>query len=276
MTYSLNAVKGYYWDFQTSPPFDDIANNWPTTFRYYFSSCWFEIPDEISFNIVQAAFNSNPPAIDFQEALWGVLAGLSNVGSNSSIEIQLGDGNFYNSNSSLSFLDIVYQGPQLVSNTWYNLIISVDSIEGIVQVFLNGVQLTTVISSNIFNSTTIAQPQGDSNGGSSFQLITGSLPNPGCVADAYWDAPSSFIDLTDPTNLAKFIGGSGNPIDLGTDGSIPFGISPLIYLTVRNGGNFTDFLTNRGTAGGTFYVPSDGPNGWCMPPAVSRGYTLIV
>lgn len=269
MSYSQIPVSGYFWDFQTSPPFDEIANNWPSTFRYYLQSAWFEFTNEDNFDLSQSAFNSNPPIVGGAEAISGVLMGMSNVGGNSNIQIQLGDGNFYNTGASTSFINITYQGPLLTSNTWYNIIVSIDSIAGIVQVFLNGSQLTTIVSSNIYNSTSMAQPQGDNNSGNPFQLFCQILRDPGCVADAYWTSPAAFFDLTNPSNLAKFINLDGSPVDLGNTASNVLGVDPLIYLTIRFGGVLSDFLTNKGSASGTFYVPFSGPLNLCNQPDIN-------
>lgn len=61
-------------------------------------------------------------------------------------------------------------------------------------------------------------------------------------------APGQYLDLSVAANLAKFIDSNGNPVPLGTDGSLPTGTAPAIYLNNRaalahinkgTGGNFT-------------------------------------
>jgi hypothetical protein len=78
---------------------------------------------------------------------------------------------------------------------------------------------------------------------------SGSLPNwlNAYIAEFWWD--TSYIDLTNPANLAKFRSPSGKPVFLGSDGSLPTGTAPLLYFS----GDSTDFPTNRGT-GGAFTV----------------------
>jgi hypothetical protein len=50
-------------------------------------------------------------------------------------------------------------------------------------------------------------------------------------------------DVTDIAVKRKFIDGSGNPVDLGSDGSIPFSSQPRLFYS----GNFSNWLENKGT-----------------------------
>jgi hypothetical protein len=280
MAYALTAARGYFWSFQPSPPDDPIADAYPSTFRYALHSSWFFFDGGVDFNFSHSAFNSNPPVVAFSEAMSGLLTGLSSDGVSSALFVSCGDGNFYSPGTQLTFLDVTLTGPPLIHEQWYNLIISVDSVTSTVQAVLNGSAMT-VTATDIRNTTSMAQPTGDNASGNPIQLWAGSLGNPGCVADAYWHTPAAFFDLTNPSNVAKFIDLGGNPVDLGADASSVVGTTPLIYLTIRPGGSdFMDFNTNRGTAGGTVYVPFSGLNDWCTapsPPGPSgpRGYTLV-
>jgi hypothetical protein len=76
---------------------------------------------------------------------------------------------------------------------------------------------------------------------------------------------TSYIDLSVASNLAKFVSGTGidaKPVDLGVNGELPTGTSPLIYLPMYGGYNAQ---RNYGT-GGNFTANSDpytgarGPN----------------
>lgn len=75
---------------------------------------------------------------------------------------------------------------------------------------------------------------------------------------------TSYIDLSVPANLAKFVTGTGidaKPVDLGANGELPTGTSPLIYLPMygnnagKNYGTGGDFTVNSGP-----YTGARGPN----------------
>lgn len=75
---------------------------------------------------------------------------------------------------------------------------------------------------------------------------------------------TSYIDLSQPANLAKFVTGTGidaKPVDPGANGELPTGTSPLIYLPMygndagRNYGTGGDFTVNSGP-----YAGARGPN----------------
>lgn len=77
---------------------------------------------------------------------------------------------------------------------------------------------------------------------------TGANKFDGCLSEFYFNH-NNYIDLTVEANRRKFIDATGNPVDLGSDGSTPTGASPILYLN----GNSTNFQTNQGT-GGNFSV----------------------
>ena len=75
---------------------------------------------------------------------------------------------------------------------------------------------------------------------------------------------TSYIDLSVASNLAKFVSGTGidaKPVDLGANGELPTGTSPLIYLPMygnnagKNYGTGGDFTVNSGP-----YTGARGPN----------------
>jgi hypothetical protein len=77
---------------------------------------------------------------------------------------------------------------------------------------------------------------------------------------------TSYIDLSVPANLAKFVTGTGidaKPVDLGATGQLPTDSSPLIYLPMygndagRNYGTGGNFTVNSGP-----FTGSRGPNEW--------------
>jgi hypothetical protein len=65
------------------------------------------------------------------------------------------------------------------------------------------------------------------------------------ISEFYW--AQEYIDLSEAANRAKFRSSSGKPVYLGSDGSIPTGTAPIIYLpdgdatnNQGTGGNFTE------------------------------------
>lgn len=75
---------------------------------------------------------------------------------------------------------------------------------------------------------------------------------------------NSYIDLSQPANLAKFVAGTGidaKPVDPGANGELPTGTSPLLYLPMygnnagRNYGTGGNFTVNSGP-----YTGARGPN----------------
>ena len=81
----------------------------------------------------------------------------------------------------------------------------------------------------------------------------------GCMSEIYF-APGQYLDFTNSANRAKFISG-GKPVDLGTDGSIPTGTAPILYLREVA----ASFNTNSGTGGnmtitGTLDIASTSPS----------------
>jgi len=95
------------------------------------------------------------------------------------------------------------------------------------------------------------------------------------LADAWISNTPSFVDLSIVANRRKFIAPDMTPIDLGNDGSAPFGYQPAMYMSIRPGGVATDILLNRGVGGGTWGYDQNPPtfqtDGVCLaipaPPA---------
>mgnify|MGYP006349159995 CR=1 FL=1 len=70
----------------------------------------------------------------------------------------------------------------------------------------------------------------------------------GCMAEFYF-APGQYLDFSDSANRRKFINSLGKPVDLGSDGSTPTGVAPVVYL--KNVA--ASYGTNSGT-GGNFTI----------------------
>ncbi len=67
----------------------------------------------------------------------------------------------------------------------------------------------------------------------------------GDIADLRIDF-GTYIDLSVEANRRKFISSSGRPVDLGSDGSVPTGSAPDIFLS----GDTATWHTNDGVGGG--------------------------
>ena len=70
----------------------------------------------------------------------------------------------------------------------------------------------------------------------------------GCLAEFYF-AQEEYLDLSIVSNRRKFISASGKPVHLGTDGSLPTGNVPILYLHLDDGEAVANFAINRGTGG---------------------------
>lgn len=86
---------------------------------------------------------------------------------------------------------------------------------------------------------------------------------------------TSYIDLSNADNLAKFVTGTGidaKPVDLGANGELPTGTSPLIYLPMygnnagKNYGTGGNFTVNSGP-----YTGARGPNEFWGNKAIFNG-----
>lgn len=75
--------------------------------------------------------------------------------------------------------------------------------------------------------------------------VTGTSLLGADVAELYF-APGQFLDFSNSTNRRKFISAAGKPVSLGSDGSTPTGVAPILYLK----GQAATFATNKGTGGG--------------------------
>lgn len=74
---------------------------------------------------------------------------------------------------------------------------------------------------------------------------SGAYPLRAEIADLYF-APGQFLDFSNSTNRRKFISSAGKPVSLGSTGSTPTGVQPLVFLS----GQATTFATNLGSGGG--------------------------
>lgn len=83
-------------------------------------------------------------------------------------------------------------------------------------------------------------------------LVNGPIRMNGALAEFYF-APAQYLDFSIVANRRKFISGGGKPVFLGSDGSLPTGIAPLVYQHLADGEAVANFATNRGS-GGNFAI----------------------
>ena len=74
-----------------------------------------------------------------------------------------------------------------------------------------------------------------------------------CVSEMYFD--TTYFDLSVEANRRKFIAADGTPADLGSDGSLPSGSQPEVY--VSGGASVWNAGTNKGSAGGFTLIGND-------------------
>ncbi len=165
----------------------------------------------------------------------------------------------YNTAKSVLALNATISGVTLVANRNYQLVFSVDmSNTANRSVYINGQSATTSWSAYI--DTNLHLTYSGSGGGYYVGLLSAFFN--GRLGHLYFD--TSYIDLSVPANLAKFVTGTGidaKPVDLGANGELPTGTAPLIYLPMfgnnagKNYGTGGDFTVNSGP-----YPGARGPN----------------
>lgn len=122
------------------------------------------------------------------------------------------------------------------------------------QIYVNDVQINTSLgtpNTNPAPSFTAGETVAISGWGNGANLQSGY------VADLWFGSTASFVDLTVAANRRKFINADLSPVSLGSNGQTPFGTAPEIYQTMTSGSSpISNWLTNLGSAGGTFAIQS--------------------
>jgi hypothetical protein len=143
--------------------------------------------------------------------------------------------------------------------TWRHLLASWDLANAAGHLYVNDVQdragsptLTDSIVDYTVDSWTIGA------------AINDVFKTDGALAELYF-APGQYLDFSLVHNRRKFISASGKPVHLGTDGSMPTGTAPLVYLHLDDAEAVANFATNRGTGGdfsitGTLETGSSSPS----------------
>lgn len=133
----------------------------------------------------------------------------------------------------------------LSAGTWYHVIASVDkSVDNRAHLYINNTEcltITTFVSDGEAGGD-IDRTETDHAVGS---YVGGSFYANGCLAELW--ISYSYMDLSDAGNRAKFYN-AGAPVNLGTTGQTPTGVTPIVYLK----GSGVGFIVNSGSGGDMF------------------------
>lgn len=155
--------------------------------------------------------------------------------------------------ASATRLDMRTAGTYFQAAGWHHLIMAWDLASSVGHLYVDGVSDKNA-GATLTNGT-LAYSAAD---WAVASLTTGGSPFFGALAEYYF-APGQYLDISQAANLAKFRA-NGRPVSLGTDGSLPTGTAPKIYL--KN--IYSSFQTNSGTGGnfsvtGTLTASADAP-----------------
>lgn len=229
MAYNLEIV---HLDQSGTPTLQAIGTllGFPTSFRYFLSSMWYCLGQD-----------GNARTVNWNNFPFGILATINQI----TVQFRTGIGPYwfigtYNYNS---------VGPIV------NLLVSVDSVAGIVQTYANDVPLS-LASGGLTTTPPAAFSINTSD--MDWQLNSAGAPPGAGIADLFTAPPASFFDLSVVANRRKFINADLSPVDILSNGSGPLGAQPQIYLTARSGvaGNFSN---NNGFGGSIPLYPGVSP-----------------
>lgn len=128
---------------------------------------------------------------------------------------------------------------------WHHLMYSFDMADSNnFHIYLDDVDITPTPSTYIDD---VVDLDFTSMSGSSFKLPGNTDTSDVYIAD-FWMESDLYLDLSVEANRRKFINASGNPVYLGTNGSLPTGFSPDIFLS----GDTANWHVNKGSGGGNF------------------------
>jgi hypothetical protein len=128
----------------------------------------------------------------------------------------------------------------MVDERWHHIMIAVDHSVPTQLMYIDDVPATKTDTTND-NTGSMGWVQTDLTLGA---RVGGSSKQDADWADFVMD--DIFLDISVIANRRKFIDASGNPVDIGTDGTTALAASPLICITNA----FGTFHTNNGTGGG--------------------------
>ena len=219
MAYVVNLCQG-------SNTYSGIDASMPSSYRWVLASTWLVMGTAGGFNA--AALEGVIPGFTYN----GFAISMDGpFGAGNTMTVELANGTAYSDSPNYYFGQAIFDMSDLLEDTLYNVIVSIDSVSNIVQCAVNGVLRLPTLLNQWQDATNITRPGEDyspynvSLGGSGLGLL-----NPSCVGDMYLALPGSFFDLTVSGNIEKFISG-GQPVDLGLTATSVLGVEPLVYLT---------------------------------------------
>jgi hypothetical protein len=137
-------------------------------------------------------------------------------------------------------LNATFGSPGADTN-WHHVIISFNLANSSERaIYLDGVN-----ASPTWNTYTDSLIDFNANVANVGNAVAGGEKWNGDLAELFFHTPATWFDITNASNLAKFISG-GAPVDLGSNGSTPLSLQPLVCLN----GATASWHTNVGTAGG--------------------------
>jgi hypothetical protein len=146
-------------------------------------------------------------------------------------------------NGLTAILNLLSSTTYLTSDTWLHVLASWDLALGIGQLYVNDADVKSGAGTQTDENIPYTSFADWSIGA---ETDAGSKLNGG-LSEIFFHTPAAHFDISIAANRRKFITAAGKPVDLGTDGSTPLGLQPLLYMP------HGDPADNRGT-GGNFTV----------------------
>ena len=231
-------------------PFPNLYNGFPTIpFDYLLANMWVCLPGG------GGAGSGTGPSFSFFS--------IDAVSATNEIEVQL-----YDSTGAIIY-DATYSAS--IRGVRSNIILSVDSVAKIVQIYLNDAPLSVISGTGWTGSGPFSIVNTSSRQNLWDFEYDGIFFDP-AAADMWFAAPASFFDLTITSNRRKFINADLTPVYLGANGSNPLGTQPPVFLTVPSGGVPSDIRNNYGTGGafstsiGVPIITFEAPGTCTLPP----------
>jgi len=140
-----------------------------------------------------------------------------------------------------SYKSVLKSNMAMPDGKWYHVIFSLDTTNrALDQLYINDVNVTDSTS-----DTLTAFGGGDEMSIGAFAPTIGTIKYYGDIADLWIDFDNK-IDFSVEANRRAFISASGKAVYLGSDGSLPTGSAPEVFLT----GDTDNWHINKGTGGG--------------------------
>ncbi|QEX18052.1 hypothetical protein FRZ44_33560 [Hypericibacter terrae] len=159
-------------------------------------------------------------------------------------------GNKYNISArhgTTTVADVTSTASFVAGSGWKHILASCD-VSGATGVFQLYIQDAAAGTSTVSGSQII---DWTSNGLVRLSSATSASPAfqvQGDMAEFFLDIKNA-LDLTVTANRRKFISASGHPVDLGSQGALPFGMQPAYYFHRGVSESPTTFIDNRGYGG---------------------------